>query len=126
MAAGSFLNGSWSALGATPSKGIGESDAAGLVAIQVTPNNLSTRFTVDAEKDGLSGHQEQTEQPLGRAAIIRTSRIIQAGVEPPISLAIVQPEDGVIFCDLVKDDACVCLPPRYRALPVRPPCIGPP
>ena len=98
---------SWGALGATPTKGIGESDAAGLVAIQVTPNNLSTRFTVDAEKDGLSGHQEQTEQPLGRAAIIRTSRIIQAGVEPPISLAIVQPEDGIIFCDLVKDDSWI-------------------
>ena len=97
----------WQVSGATPPSGVVETNVAGVAAIEVMPNNLSTRFRIDASKGERTGHQEQTEQPLGRSAIIRTSRLVQAADERPISLAIVQSEDGDIYCDLLRDDAWI-------------------
>jgi hypothetical protein len=97
----------WQVSGATPPAGVVETNVAGVAAIEIMPNNLSTRFTIDASNGERTGHQEQTEQPLGRSAIIRTSRLVQAADERPISLAIVQSEDGDIYCDLLLDDAWI-------------------
>ena len=97
----------WSTAGATvPGDGAVETDEAGVATLDLEPRNLMVKFTVVAEKGGLTGKLNESHRPMGRSVIIDLDRVLQAPGEPPIPIS-VRRSDSVepTWCDLYRGDA---------------------